>query len=974
MRFSKRKVSIIVFLFSALLIFQGAVLPVYGSSTFGNLTGRVLNKETKKPLANIIVIAKKDDLTFTTTTDDDGYFSFLDLEPGTYKLIFERVGYHTSVMTGIPVSAGTTSYESFKLTPAIYRVKGLTVVASRSMIVNPRETMTFYGFRAPELTHLLPGPASLNTPTVLEDLPGVQTYHALGGYTLSMPAGPHVWGGTGFGTVYSLDGIPLTNDTLFGDPGNLGLTTGLSDFQFYPGVYPVQYGNGMDGYQNNVVPEGFGKLHGHLQFSYGFWTDPGENSPVFAADPLTGEIGGVIGESSIRPSNPDYWNLELAGQSGKFHYFFNTVAQDGGESAYSNPALEAAITYSGVGGTIYQKAARDNLLKLNYDLDLNNELELLLADGFNETTSEFINNSGTEATFAPVPPFNYSSYNIESLGYLHHFSPMSALTFRLWEYNSNPDFYTPTAADGYFLQNDTADQKGVRIEYKQQINSQNKITIGGQYIYTNDYQYMGAVLPNPLFLLTGKADFAGANNQNPSAWLNEDWTPTSKWDINMGVRWDKMIYQAPAVPDLLLQPNGLPYVLENFGGFSPDNEINNPNDLQGLFTSCTPQYNTCINSGILSPSFIQPRISASYRITNNLTAKAGFGEFNTFAFDMQAFAAANLCSSGTGILFGTPCKVIGNVGYTTAGNEPEYGNQYEFSLEYSPSPGSFIKITPYYKKVFNPITYSYVPFAAAGGFFNANSLSADGVQLEMHTQNWHGLTGTLNYTYNNSTIAGNPEYSLFLLPQFVANSPITGAAVIGPNALPNSSSLFNQIDSEEIPTDWNIKHTVNLLLDYKPNKRWEIAPNFTFTSGQPYGMGSSQLKSFYVNMAAACGSLPNPNDPYLTPATCAEDLPANGDFNPLGETLPNSLTGPSAFLANLAITYHASKWFSTTFSVFNLFNNGQILAYNSTPYFPTFMGSFGYPFAQDDSPLKGGYSPLALQPIREYFVTTTFKF
>ncbi|MCL4513653.1 MAG: hypothetical protein M1421_06555, partial [Candidatus Eremiobacteraeota bacterium] len=249
-----------------------------------------------------------------------------------------------------------------------------------------------------------------------------------------------------------------------------------------------------------------------------------------------------------------------------------------------------------------------------------------------------------------------------------------------------------------------------------------------------------------------------------------------------------------------------------------------------------------------------------------------------------------------------------------------------------------------------------------------------GVQLEMHTQNWHGLTGTLNYTYNNSTIAGNPEYSLFLLPQFVANSPITGAAVIGPNALPNSSSLFNQIDSEEIPTDWNIKHTVNLLLDYKPNKKWEIAPNFTFTSGQPYGMGSSQLQSFYVNMAAACGSLPNPNDPYLTPATCAEDLPANGDFNPLAETLPNSLTGPSAFLANLAITYHASKWFSTTFSVFNLFNNGQILAYNSTPYFPTFMGSFGYPFAQDDSPLKGGYSPLALQPIREYFVTTTFKF
>ena len=159
MCFFKRKVSIVIFVFSVLLVLQGAVLPAYCSSTFGNLTGRVLNKKTKKPLSNIAVIAKKDNLTFTTTTDKTGYFSFLDLEPGTYKLIFERVGYHTAVMTGIPVSAGTTSYESFKLAPAIYRVKGLTVVASRSMIVNPRETMTFYGFRAPELTHLLPGPA-----------------------------------------------------------------------------------------------------------------------------------------------------------------------------------------------------------------------------------------------------------------------------------------------------------------------------------------------------------------------------------------------------------------------------------------------------------------------------------------------------------------------------------------------------------------------------------------------------------------------------------------------------------------------------------------------------------------------------------------------------------------------------------------------------------------------------------------------
>ncbi len=724
----RKKVAAFMMLLSFWLFFTGGAA-VWGSSSFGNLTGRVVNRDTRKPISGMIVIAVKDGLRFMTRTGKTGYFSFLDLDPGTYKLIFEKIGYHNFTAADLPVEAGTTMYQTFRIATMIYRVKGLTVVATRSVLINPRETMTSYGFRAPELNQFLPGPASLETSSILEKLPGVQNYQGLRGYSLMMPSGPRVRGGSGFGTVYSLDGIPLTNPTLFGDPGSLGLTSGLSDFQFYPGVYPVQDGNGIDGYQNTVVPEGFGRLHGSLQFSYGFWLDSGENSPIFSENPLTGEIGGVIGTSPIRPADQNNINLQLEGQTGKFHYFFTTTSKDGGESAYADSAGLAAITYSGSGGTIYRKKERNDLLKLNYDLDLSNQLEFLWADGFDEFAPEFITSldSGTEATFAPVPPFNYQNYSIESLGYVHHFSPSQALSLKLWGYDSNPDYYSPSPVDGYFLQRDLAKQTGARIEYKQQINPQNKITIGGEYIYTQDEQYMGAVSPNPLFALTGEADFAGANNQNPSAWVNEDWTPNPKWDINLGIRWDKMVYQTPDVPDLLLQPDGLPYVLENFGGFSPDAQINNPSDLQGLFTNCTPQYNTCVNSNLLSPSFFEPRISASYRLTNNLTAKVGFGEFNTFGFDMQVFAAANLCAAGTGILFGVPCKVIGNVGYTAAGNLPEHGNQYEFSLEYSPSPGSFIKITPYDKQVYNPMTYTYVPFAAAGGFFNANYLSAQGV-------------------------------------------------------------------------------------------------------------------------------------------------------------------------------------------------------------------------------------------------------
>jgi hypothetical protein len=963
-----------LFYFCFFAIFQ--IIFAYGSAVLGDLSGKVIDKSTGKAIPNATIIAVGNGSTFVATTDNTGYFSFIDLQTGTYTLTIEEVGYQTLKISNIPVTANTTFYNNFSLEPIVYHVQGVIVTGIANPTVNPRETVTYYGMTKNNLNELLPGPASLNTNAVLQEMPGVQTYQAVGGYALTLPGGPHVRGGTGLGTIYALDGIPLNNYTLFGDPGNLGLNTGLSSFQFYPGIYPVQYGNGMDGYQNILVPEGFGKLHGSLQFSYGFWLDSGENSPLFSADPTTGVIENVIGTTTIRPSNPDYWNLELSGQAGKFHYFFSTLSKDGGMSGYADPQNEAVITFSGVGGAIYRKVAKDGILKLNYDFDPNNSLEFLYASGFDFQSPEFISflNNGTQATFEPVPPFNYQSYNIEALEYTHHFSPGQALIFKGWLYNSNPDFYAPSAPDGYFAQNDIAREKAGRLEYENQINDQNKITIGAQYIYTNDTQEMSIMPPNPAAALVGNSDFGGADNQNPSAWFNEEWTPTPNWDINIGVRWDKMIYRVPNVPGILLQPNGLPYANQGFTSFSPDFQINNFNDLQGMFTNCTPQFNICISPQTLSPSFVQPRISASYRLADNMTLKAGYGEFAMFPDDQAVFAVSNLCAPQTGIDFGVPCQIIGNVGYTTGGNIPETGNQYELSFEYLPDSNSFIKITPYYKTVKNPFVYIYIPIAAAGGMINAQSFSAKGVELEIHTQDWHGLTGSLNYTYDDATIVGNPEYAFTLLPQFLINSPVTGAVITQPNALSNASALYNQVLSQPIPADWDVRHTVNLLLHYKASKSWEIAPNFTFMTGQPYGLGSAQLQSLFANLQTTCANLPNPNNTFLNPATCAEDLPANGNFNPLNETIPNSLRSPSFFLANLAITYHANDWLSTTLSIFNLFNNKQILAYNSTPFFPTFMGTFGFPFLTDYSPLKGKYAPLTIQPIRQFFITTTLKF
>ena len=59
-----------------------------------DIVGGVIHSETKKPLINVSVSAysanKKE---ATAITDDNGYYYFNDLKPGTYRLVFEKYGF-----------------------------------------------------------------------------------------------------------------------------------------------------------------------------------------------------------------------------------------------------------------------------------------------------------------------------------------------------------------------------------------------------------------------------------------------------------------------------------------------------------------------------------------------------------------------------------------------------------------------------------------------------------------------------------------------------------------------------------------------------------------------------------------------------------------------------------------------------------------------------------------------------------------
>jgi len=80
----------------------------------GEIKGIIMDTNTNNdPLAFTNVTVKE--LNLTTTTAIDGSYSF-KIQPGTYTLIFDFVGYHTQKLTKIVVTSGNATLCNQSLT------------------------------------------------------------------------------------------------------------------------------------------------------------------------------------------------------------------------------------------------------------------------------------------------------------------------------------------------------------------------------------------------------------------------------------------------------------------------------------------------------------------------------------------------------------------------------------------------------------------------------------------------------------------------------------------------------------------------------------------------------------------------------------------------------------------------------------------------------------------------------------------
>lgn len=203
--------------------------------TTGKIAGRVIDKETGKPLpgANVIVVAT----TMGAASDINGNFTILNVPPGTYDLTATVIGYAAMTIKDVRVKIDQTERVDFALQIEVLEGETVTIVADRNPVKQDVAT-SVSSFSSTEITTL---PISN-----VQDVVGLQA---------GVENGMVIRGGGAPEALFQLDGVTLR------DPrNNMPITnvpiSSLQEISIERGGFNAEYGQVRSGIVNIVTKEG----------------------------------------------------------------------------------------------------------------------------------------------------------------------------------------------------------------------------------------------------------------------------------------------------------------------------------------------------------------------------------------------------------------------------------------------------------------------------------------------------------------------------------------------------------------------------------------------------------------------------------------------------------------------------------------------------------------------------------------------
>lgn len=236
-----------------LILCSAVTLSAMAQDNTGAIKGVVLNADRKPAAAASVLLTAKQ---ITVTTNEQGIFTFSNLQPGSYELVITLIGHEPLTQT-VKVSAGKTTQPAISLTLANKQLKGVVVTGKSDLRAVKEQAYTVTAIDATRLHN-----TTKDINQVLNHTTGIKIREEGGlgsNYSFSLN------GFTGKQVKFFLDGMPMDN---FGSSLSLNnLPVNMAErIEVYKGVVPVFLGSDALGGAVNVVTNQ--KIKKYLDASY----------------------------------------------------------------------------------------------------------------------------------------------------------------------------------------------------------------------------------------------------------------------------------------------------------------------------------------------------------------------------------------------------------------------------------------------------------------------------------------------------------------------------------------------------------------------------------------------------------------------------------------------------------------------------------------------------------------------------------
>lgn len=229
--------------FSTLSKYLLIVLTIIFSSSLimaqsGKISGRVTD-ENNEPLiaANILI----DGTSQGAATDLEGYYSILNIRPGTYTISFKYIGFQTKVISNVSVNADKTTNLDVVLNFAVIEGEVVTIIAQKP-IVEFNQTSSVKNVSSEDIKSL-----------PIQNLADIVNLQA--GSVQTTDGEFHMRGGRGGEIQFQVEGISINNP--FDNKASLSLDRSIiEEVAVVSGTFDAKYGQAMSGIVNTTLKSG----------------------------------------------------------------------------------------------------------------------------------------------------------------------------------------------------------------------------------------------------------------------------------------------------------------------------------------------------------------------------------------------------------------------------------------------------------------------------------------------------------------------------------------------------------------------------------------------------------------------------------------------------------------------------------------------------------------------------------------------